>query len=102
MTSSFPSGIRDNRHRGRVAEFLEEKVQPGSRLSFVSAYFTITAFAAMQARLEDIESMRFLFGEPSFLDSIDPDRTDNRAFSLTQDGLSLREQLTQKASARDC
>src|ERR1035441_10275723 len=35
------SGIRDNHTRGVVADFLKAKVQTGSRLSVVSAYFTI-------------------------------------------------------------
>ena len=100
--TNIQSGIRDNRHRGCVAEFLQAHIKPDAELSFVSAYFTISAFAALQKELESIGSMRFLFGEPSFLDSIDPDRTDRRAFSLTHDGLGLREQLQQKAAARDC
>ena len=40
------SGIRDNRNRGKVAEFLKEKVTTGSQLSVVSAYFTIYAMYA--------------------------------------------------------
>src|SRR5690606_15801080 len=96
------TGIRDNRHCGCVADFLHEHIKTGSDLSFVSAYFTITAFAALQQELENIETMRFLFGELSFLDSIDLERTDKRAFSLTHDGWNLSQQLTQKAAARDC
>ena len=38
------SGIRDNHRRGAVADFLKAKVQSGSRLSVVSAYFTIYAY----------------------------------------------------------
>ena len=37
------SGIRDNYHRGSVAEFLRDKIRDGSELSVVSAYFTIYA-----------------------------------------------------------
>jgi len=39
-TPSTNSGIRDNHRRGNVADFLKAKVQTGSRLSVVSAYFT--------------------------------------------------------------
>ena len=35
------SGIRDNHRRGLVADFLKTKIKGGSRLSVVSAYFTI-------------------------------------------------------------
>lgn len=45
------SGIRDNHHRGTVGEFLESKIQNGSSLSIVSAYFTIYAFDALKESL---------------------------------------------------
>jgi len=38
------SGLRDNHTRGSVAEFLTEKIHDGSRLSVVSAYFTVYAY----------------------------------------------------------
>lgn len=97
------SGIRDNRHRGSVAgDFLREKLVAGANLSFVSAFFTIYAFEKLQKELEGASAMRFLFGEPSFLSGIDPDRTDKRAFSLAHDRLDLSNQLKQKAVARAC
>ncbi len=34
-------GIRDNHSRGKVADFLIEKIADSSQLSVVSAYFTI-------------------------------------------------------------
>ena len=43
-TSPSSSGIRDNRERGTVGEFLESQIENGSSLSVVSAYFTIYAF----------------------------------------------------------
>ena len=64
------SGIRDNHHRGTVGDFLKAKIQPGSTLSIVSAYFTIYAFEALKESLVDIENLNFLFGEPRFIKSI--------------------------------
>lgn len=46
--SVFQSGIRDNRDRGTVGDFLKDKIEPGSKLSIVSAYFTIYAFEALK------------------------------------------------------
>ena len=98
-----PFGIRDNRRCGGVADsFLRPTLLPGSRLSFVSAYFTIYAFEKLQNELESCGELRFLFGEPSFLQGLDPEKTDKRAFSLTHESLSLANQLKQKAVARDC
>ncbi len=64
------SGIRDNRERGTVGEFLQEKIQSGSKLSIVSAYFTIYAYEALKQELESIERLDFLFGEPRFIQSV--------------------------------
>ena len=41
------SGIKDNRGRGSVGEYLTEKILPGSKLLAVSAYFTIYAYEAL-------------------------------------------------------
>ena len=44
-------GIKDNHHRGRVADFLSARITQGSRLSVVSAYFTIYAYDALREQL---------------------------------------------------
>ena len=41
------SGIRDNHQRGKVVDFLSERISAGSQLSVVSAYFTIYAYEAL-------------------------------------------------------
>ena len=60
-------GIRDNHGRGRVSDFLIEKVVPGSALSIVSAYFTTYAYEALAGQFEQIDGLRFPFGEPRFV-----------------------------------
>lgn len=72
------SSIRDNRSRGTVADFLRDKIQADSKLSFVSAYFTIYAYDRLKVKLDGIDSLRFLFGEPRFVSAIDPDKTDKK------------------------
>ena len=95
-------GIRDNHSRGRVAEFLTEKVTSGSRLSMVSAYFTIYAYEALSRELDQIERLNFLFGEPRFITSLDPEKTDKKAFKIEDEGLELANRLQQKEVARRC
>ncbi len=103
MPGSSSSGIRDNRPaRGTVASFLQEKIQPESALSFVSAYFTIYAYEALSAELEQAGSLRFLFGEPSFLQGIDPEKKQRKAFRIENDQLELTNRLEQKRVARAC
>ncbi len=96
------SGIRDNHKRGVVADFLKAKIQTGSRLSVVSAYFTIYAYDALREHLDQIDHLDFLFGEPRFIASLDPDRTEKKAFILDGHGLQLANRLEQKRVARDC
>ncbi len=96
------SGIRDNHRRGNVADFLKAKVQTGSRLSVVSAYFTIYAYEALKDKLDQIEHLDFLFGEPRFISSLDPERTEKKAFILDGNGLQLANRLQQKRVAREC
>lgn len=96
------SGIRDNHHRGTVGDFLQSKIEGGSSLSMVSAYFTIYAFDALKASLLGIDNLRFLFGEPRFIKSLDPERTDKKAFKIEDEGLLLQNRLKQKRVAREC
>ena len=98
---SKTSRIRDNSMYGTVADFLRDKIQDGSDLSIVSAYFTIYAFDKLRDELTGIKGLRFLFGEPSFI-NIDPDKTESKAFELTESGLKLQNYLPQKEVARAC
>src|ERR1019366_8018358 len=101
-TAAAGSGIRDNYLRGAVGEFLLQRIGEGSDLSVVSAYFTIYAYGALQKRLAEIDRMRFLFGEPRFIQSLDPERTDKKAFKIEDEGLQLANRLQQKSLAREC
>lgn len=96
------SGIRDNHTRGTVADFLKEKIQDGTTLSVVSAYFTIYAFDELKPVLSCIDHLNFLFGEPSFVKRLDPSKTDKKAFIIDADGLELANKLQQKRVAREC
>jgi phosphatidylserine/phosphatidylglycerophosphate/cardiolipin synthase-like enzyme len=96
------SGIRDNYKRGSVGDFLKEKITEGSALSIVSAYFTIYAYEAMKDKLGMIDHLRFLFGEPRFVKSLDPDKTDKKAYEIEDNGLKLSNRLEQRRVAREC
>jgi phosphatidylserine/phosphatidylglycerophosphate/cardiolipin synthase-like enzyme len=95
-------GIRDNHAHGKVADFLVEKIAAGSKLSVVSAYFTIYAFEALSAELDKIDQLQFLFGEPRFIASLDPDKTDKKSFKIEDEGLELSNRLQQKEVGRRC
>lgn len=100
---SMPSSLKDNRPaRGSVGEFLRSKIEPETKLSFVSAYFTVNAFDALKPKLETADSLRFLFGEPSFVSEIDPEKHAKKNFRLTEQGLELAHSLAQRPAAKAC
>jgi len=101
MSSSF---IRDNHSHGRVGDFLKQAISTNAELSIVSAYFTIYAYHHLKRNLDGINCLRFLFGEPTFIKSMDPDKTNLRNFRIEDDNLAigLESRLTQKAVAKEC
>jgi len=96
------SGIRDNHNRGSIGDFLKEKIREGSNLSFVSAYFTIYAYEALKGRLDRIDHLRFLYGDPKGVQFLDPEKTEKKAFRIEDDALTLGNRLEQKRIAKDC
>jgi hypothetical protein len=100
--STNDSGLRDNHTRGTVADFLTGKIRDGSRLSIVSAYFTIYAYDALKHTLDSIDRLEFLFGEPSFINRLDPNKTEKKSFIIDSDGLELSNTLQQKRVAKEC
>lgn len=53
-----------NKANDRVVDELREYIGKGSKLSFVSAYFTIYAYSALQKELSKIDGMRFILTQP--------------------------------------
>ena len=96
------TAIVDNRTR-RVGQFLGSHMAPGSLLSVVSAYFTIYGYGDLRGRLDRIRRMRFLYGDPRGVSSLDPEEAEDKAFGLTDEGgLELTQALRQKPLARAC
>lgn len=96
------SGIRDNHSRGTAASFLQEKAVSGSKLAVVSAYFTSFAYRRLSGTLDEIEELRFLFGEPRFIDSVESEALNPPAFSLDEDGLSLTDGIRKSGASEQC
>lgn len=96
------SGIRDNHSRGKAGKFVSENLAANTEFSVVSAYFTIQAYGALKDKLHQIKNLRFLFGEPKFPSNINKDLNTSREFMLTEQGLKLGNQLSQKKLAKDC
>lgn len=100
--NTLVSSLKDNHSRGSVGEFLKDKIRPGSNLSVVSAFFTIYAYEALKGHLDGIADMRFLFGEPSFVKSLDPQQKRLPSMHIEHDNLELTQRLRQSSVAKAC
>lgn len=94
-----------------VKDDMEKTITKGSKVSVAAACFSLYAFDALKKQLESIESLRFVFMSPTFLQekSVKEKREFfiprlNREQSLygTEFELHLRNKLKQKAIAREC
>ena len=65
-------------------------------------YFTIYACEDLSVQLDGVESFKFLFGEPKFIQTLDPENTDEKAFKIEDEGLALNSRFQQKEVARRC
>lgn len=99
------NSIRDNKFDiTSVGSFLKQVLKSDSEASIVSAYFTIYAYHHLKNELDGIKGLKFLFGEPTFLKAMDPDKVNPRDFRIEDDGMIIPPQskLKQKTIARQC
>lgn len=90
---------------------LSGEIRKGSKLSIAAACFSIYAFQELKNQLKEIDELRFIFTSPTFITEKTPkERREfyiprlNREKSLygTEFEVRLRNELTQKAIAREC
>jgi hypothetical protein len=102
--------VFDNLNR-IVKDNLAVTIEKGSRLSIAAACFSIYAYQALKGQLNHIEELRFIFTSPAFVKEKAPKEKRefyiprlNRERSLygTEFEVKLRNELTQKAIAREC
>ena len=90
---------------------LTAQIQSGSRLSIAASCFSIYAFQELKEALKDIKELRFIFTSPTFttekiskqqrefyIPRLDRERT----LYGSEFEVKLRNELTQKAIAREC
>lgn len=90
---------------------LSSEIKQGSKVSIAAACFSIYAFQELKKQLSQIDELRFIFTSPTFVtEKADKERREfyiprlNRERSLygTEFEIKLRNELTQKAIAREC
>ncbi len=90
---------------------LSVELKKGSKLSIAAACFSIYAFQELKKELKNIDELRFIFTSPTFTtEKVKKEKREfyiprlNRERSLygTEFEIKLRNQLTQKAIAKEC
>ena len=90
---------------------LSVEIQHGSKVSIAAACFSIYAFQELKSQLKDIDELRFIFTSPTFI--TEKSRKEKREFYIprlnrerslygTEFEVKLRNELTQKAIAKEC
>lgn len=94
-----------------IKDDLKKRIQHGSRVSIAAACFSIYAYQELKAELESCEELRFIFTSPTFVTEKTPKERKEfyiprlkREKSLygTEFEVRLRNELKQKAVAREC
>ena len=90
---------------------LSVEIKDGSKLSIAAACFSIYAFQALKEQLLDVDELRFIFTSPTFV--TEKTKKEKREFYIprlnrerslygTEFEVKLRNELTQKAIAKEC
>ncbi len=100
--------VLDNK-KSKVSDVLLTEIAKDAKMSVVSAYFTIYAFEKLKESLSKIDSLRFLFVEPTFTKEQEEIRefyidklNREKQLSGTEYEIKLRNELTQSKVAKEC
>ncbi len=98
-----------------LGDDLKQTIRPGARLKIAASCFSMYAYEALKSELEKIDELDFIFTSPTFVadEVTDKIRKERREFHIpkldrerslygSEFEIQLRNQLTQKAVAREC
>jgi len=94
-----------------LREDLKVTIKRDSKIDIAAAYFSIYAYQELKKELESINQLRFIFTSPSFI--TEKAKKENREFYIprlnrekslygTEFEIKLKNELTQKAIAKEC
>ena len=95
------SHILDNQ-AATVGDHLRHNLSGADAFDLASAYFTIYGYELLAEELDRVGSVRFLFGDPTSVEDLDPGEDEPKSFELTERGLEPNHTLQQKALASQC
>ncbi len=94
-----------------VKEDLQESIRKGSKMSVAAACFSMYAYQELKKQLEQVDEFSFIFTSPTFVkERAEKEKREfyiprlNRESSLygTEFEIKLRNEMTQRAIAREC
>jgi hypothetical protein len=98
-----------------LGDDLKSDITVGSKVQIVASYFSIYAYQALKEALKDINEFDFIFSEPTFVENeikgsfkkeakefFIPKQFRENALYGTEFEIKLRNQMTQKAIAKEC
>lgn len=94
-----------------LSQSLKEEIKPRSKISIAAACFSIYAYQELKSELKNIDELRFIFTSPTFV--AEKTKKEKREFYIprldrerslygTEFEVKLRNELNQKAIAREC
>ena len=102
--------ILDNVNK-TLKEDLEKEIKKGSRISIAASCFSMYAYKELKEELEKVEEFRFIFTSPTFIKEKEkkekkefyiPKLSREKSLYGTEFEVKLRNELTQKAIAKEC
>jgi superfamily II DNA or RNA helicase len=98
-----------------LGDDIKQALKPGAKLQIAASCFSMYAYEALKAELEQVEELRFIFTSPTFVadEVTDKVKRERREFHIPKLGrerslygsefeIQLRNKLTQRAIAREC
>lgn len=94
-----------------VRDDMAETITRGSRVSIAAACFSMYAYNELKKQLESVEELRFIFTSPTFIAEKEskqrreffiPKHTREQSLYGTEFEIKLRNEMTQRAIAREC
>lgn len=94
-----------------VRDDMAETITRGSRVSIAAACFSMYAYNELKKQLEGVDELRFIFTSPTFIAEKEskqkreffiPKHTREQSLYGTEFEIKLRNEMTQRAIAREC
>ena len=85
---------------------LEDAIKKGSKLSIISAYFSMYAYFSLRKSFNKIDNLRFIYAKPTFLKSHNKEAReyyiDNNTIFGNDYEIKLKNEMTQGSVSKEC